>query len=239
MMVIPAIDLIQGRCVRLFQGDYNRQSTYGTDPAAQARLFEKAGFERLHVIDLEGARDGSHANRCALLRIREETRLPLQTGGGIRSAEDVDELLQGGIDHLIVGTALLERPDEVEGWIQEHGPESFIAGLDLRGDRLQVRGWCHSSPVSLEEAAGRLAVWGVRHVICTDVSSDGTLGQPNYALCKRLSGLLAEGTRIIAAGGVSRPEQIPQLKESGAWGAVVGRALYEGSYSLEDWANAV
>lgn len=239
MMVIPAIDLIQGRCVRLFQGDYGRQTTYGADPAIQARLFEEAGFERLHVIDLEGARDGSGANRSALLRIRGQAKLPIQTGGGIRSAADVAELRRRGIDYLILGTVLLERPHEVEGWIREYGSEPFIAGLDLRDGQLQVRGWQHSSAVSLNEAAKRLADWGIRQVICTDVSSDGTLGEPNCELYRRLTKLLPAGTRIIAAGGISRPAHVVRLQDVGAAGAVVGRALYEGPYPLREWANAV
>lgn len=238
MMVIPAIDLVGGRCVRLYKGDYDRQTTYGQDPCEQAQLFEEAGFKRLHVIDLEGARDGSGANRSALRRIRQQTRIPIQTGGGIRSAEDVRELLQAGIDHLIVGTVLLERPREVEGWVKEHGPQPFIAGLDLRGDRLQVRGWRESSPVALGEAIERLTGWGIRQVICTDVSSDGTLQEPNWALYGRLAGLLPKGSKLIAAGGVSRPGHLPRLKEAGASGAVVGRALYEGDFSLQEWSHA-
>lgn len=239
MTVIPAIDLIKGRCVRLYQGDYDRQMTYDADPVGQARLFEEAGLERLHVIDLDGARDGSGANRSALLRIRNEIGLPIQTGGGIRNSKDVGQLRQAGIDFLIVGTALLENPKEVEGWIREHGSEAFIAGLDVRDGQLQVRGWRQSSLVSLNEAAGRLNDWGIRQVICTDISSDGTLGEPNYQLYVRLAHLLPDKARIIAAGGVSSPAQIAPLKDAGVWGAVVGRALYEGEHSLQEWANAV
>lgn len=237
-MVVPAIDLVQGRCVRLYRGDYSRQTTYGEDPADQARLFEEAGFERLHVIDLEGARDGSRANRSALLRIRQQVRIPIQAGGGIRTAEDVQELLEAGIDYLIAGTVLLERPDEVENWLAEHGAEPFIAGLDLRRGRLQVRGWRESSPTAVEEALEYLAGWGIRQVISTDVSSDGTLSEPNWALYRRLAGLLPQGSKLIAAGGVSRPDHLPRLQQAGASGAVVGRALYEGGFSLQEWAHA-
>lgn len=239
MMVIPAIDLIQGRCVRLYQGDYDRQTTYAADPVGQARLFEEAGFERLHVIDLEGARDGSGANRLALLRIRNRTKLPIQTGGGIRSATDIGQLRKRGIDYLILGTALLESPHDVEGWIREYGSVPFIAGLDLRDGQLQVRGWRKPSPVSLNDAAKRLANWEVRQVICTDISSDGTLGEPNYELYRRLAGLLPAETRVIAAGGISRPAHVARLQEIGVQGAVVGRALYEGPYPLQEWVNAV
>ena len=238
MLIIPAIDLIGGRCVRLHQGDYGRQTSYGDDPVEQARLFAQAGFERLHVVDLDGARQGKGANRSALQSIRRRVALPIQSGGGIRKVEDVRQLRACGIDYLILGTVLLEDPQQVEAWIREQGNRTFIAGLDLRDGLLQVRGWRSSSPISLQEACRRLQGWGIRQVICTDVASDGTLGEPRYSLYGKLRELLAGEIRIIAAGGVSRPVQIPRLEQCGVWGAVVGRALYEGPYSLEEWADA-
>ena len=235
---IPAIDLIGGRCVRLYQGDYQRSTTYENDPVEQAQLFLEAGFRRLHVVDLEGAKDGSAANRDMIATIRSAVGVPLQVGGGIRSVQDVRQMLEQRIDYLIVGTVLLENPKEAKKWMHTYSPSSFIASLDLRDGKLQSRGWIEESPVSLQEAVQRVADWGIQQIICTDVKSDGTLDEPNFAVYEELRRLLPPDTLLIAAGGVSSPQHIPRLLQAGASGAVVGRALYEGPYSIEEWANA-
>jgi phosphoribosylformimino-5-aminoimidazole carboxamide ribotide isomerase len=238
MLVIPAIDLIEGKCVRLYQGDYGKKTLYRKDPVDQAREFQAVGFQRLHVVDLEGARSGSGQNRRMICRIVEATELPVQVGGGVRSPEDVSELLGWGVRYLVLGTVALERPDLVSEWVAKWGSASFIISLDLRENRLQSQGWLRSSRVELDEALKRISDWDSDQVICTDVERDGTLEQPNYDTYEKLLAELPGKVKLIAAGGISRPQHLSKLKKMGVRGAVVGRALYEGPITWEKLINA-
>lgn len=238
MLVIPAIDLIGGRCVRLYQGDYEQQRTYSEAPADQAKLFEAAGFRRLHVIDLEGAREGGGVNREVIGQIARGVKIRVQTGGGIRSGGDVRQLLDSRVSFLILGTSVLEDPRTVAQWMLRWGESSFIASLDLRDGKLKSRGWLEESDVTLEQAVERIEQLGFPEVICTDIASDGTLQEPNYATYEHLRKLLPAGVLLLAAGGISAPAHVSRLQQSGVAGAIVGRAMYEGDYSLEEWAEA-
>ena len=238
MLIIPAIDLIGGECVRLLKGDYEKQITYGHDPVEQALRFQSVGFKRLHIVDLEGARDGKGKNRGAIRSVVEVSRVPVQVGGGIRSGSDVQELLSWGVRRLILGTLALEGPDEVAQWVSRWGGEPFIVSLDLRKGKLQTEGWLAESQLGLEEVVSRLVTWGVREVICTDVESDGTLQHRNWSTYRSLLELLPSETSLIAAGGISAPDHLSRLRDLGLSGAIVGRALYEGSYSLEEMLSA-
>lgn len=238
MLVIPAIDLIGACCVRLYRGDYGIQSTYSEDPVELAMRFQAEGFSRLHLVDLEGARSGSGANRKAIRAILESVEVPVQVGGGIRTEHDVRELIEAGATDLILGTAVLDEPETVQGWIERWGRETFIPSLDLRKGRLQTRGWLEESRADLGEVLERLRGWGVRQVICTDVERDGTLSEPNFETFRQLRGDLPEGVALIAAGGVSRVSHLARLEEAGVSGAIVGRALYEGETAWKEWLNA-
>lgn len=237
MLVIPAIDLIGGKCVRLLKGDYSAQTTYSEDPVGQALRFESTGFRRLHLVDLEGAKDGSGRNREAIRKIIEAVKVPVQIGGGIRSSEDVEQLLAWGARHLILGTVALKAPRAVSEWVERWGAEPFIVSLDLRDGRLQSEGWLEESRVSLEEMIGRLKGWGLREVISTDIERDGTLDQPNYQTYSKLRALLGSATTLIAAGGVCSLQQIAELGRVGVEAAIVGKAIYEGQVSLEELAR--
>jgi len=205
MLKIPAIDLIGGRCVRLVQGDYERKLDYAADPVGQALRFQAAGFQRIHVIDLEGAKDGEGRNREAIRRLVQASRVPVQVGGGIRTDDDVAELVDAGAAYLIVGTTAVRDPGRVDGWVARWGAERFIVSLDLRKGRIQVEGWTEESRLATEDVLKRIEAWGMKELISTDVERDGTLEQPNYetyrALVKRFEGRLG----VIAAGGVGRP----------------------------------
>jgi len=238
MLIIPAIDLIGGKCVRLLKGDYAAQTTYAEDPVGQALKFQEAGFRRLHIVDLEGAKDGLGRNREAIRKIVESVEIPIQVGGGIRASEDVEQLLGWGVCYLILGTVALKQPETVAGWVKRWGGEPLIVSLDLRGGRLQSEGWLEESPVSLEEMTSRLSAWGVSQVICTDIERDGTLDHPNYDTYSKLLALLASGTTLIAAGGVCSIGQIEKLKHVGVEAAIVGKAIYEGQVTLEELARA-
>jgi len=238
MIVIPAIDLISGQCVRLYQGDFGQQMTYQNDPVEQAREFQAAGFARLHVVDLEGARFGSGQNRQVIRLLVEAVDLPIQMGGGLRTEEDLSELLSIGVQYLILGTAALTDPQRVTRWVERWGPTPFMISLDLKGKGLRSQGWVEPSGVELREALDRIAGWGIVQVICTDVESDGTLRQPNYALYRELRAQLPDEVTLFAAGGISCPEHISKLEEIGVDGVVVGRALYEGGMAWERFIDA-
>lgn len=238
MLVIPAIDLIQGKCVRLYRGDYSKQTTYAGDPVEQALKFQEAGFSRLHIVDLEGARDGLGENRQAVGRILGAVSIPVQVGGGVRSAEDVSELLAFGAAYVVLGTVVLRDPGRVTEWIKEWGSQPFIVSLDLRQGKLQSQGWTEESRVALDEVISRCADWGVQQVICTDVERDGTMEQPNFTTYSELLRKLPPGTSLVAAGGVCRPEHVSQLKRIGVSGAIVGRALYESEIPWEKLVHA-
>lgn len=233
MIVIPAIDLVGGKCVRLYQGDYEKQTTYAEDPVDQALRFQAAGFRRLHVVDLEGARHGCGRNRKAIRDIVGAVRIPVQVGGGIRKASDVKELLASGARYLILGTVALTEPLRVTEWVTRWGSAPFLVSLDLKGGRLRVQGWTEESPLSLEEVIARCAGWGIGTVICTDVERDGTLEQPNYPTYQALLEKLPQGMLLMAAGGISRLEHLAALHHAGVAGAVVGKALYEADIPWE------
>ncbi len=238
MLIIPAIDLIGGKCVRLLKGDYGAQTTYSEDPVGQALKFQAAGFRRLHIVDLEGAKEGSGRNREAIKRVVQAVNIPVQIGGGIRRTEDVEQLLSWGARYLILGTVALKEPEAVGEWIDRWGAGPFIVSLDLRAGRLQSGGWLEESRVSLDEMAGRLSAWRVRQVICTDIERDGTLDHPNYETYSKLRALLGEGAALIAAGGVCGLNHIAELKRRGVAAAIVGKAIYEGHVTLEELAGA-
>lgn len=238
MLAIPAIDLMEGRCVRLLRGDYGHRMEYSPDPGEQARRFQDAGFQRLHVIDLEGARLGTGANRAAIGRIVRSCRIPVQVGGGIRTEDDVRELLDYGVSWLILGTSAVDEPERVESWLERWGAGRFLVSLDLRGNRVQTAGWLQESRRTVAELLDRVERWGIPELICTDVERDGTLDQPNYATYRRLAQRLGDRVGVLAAGGVSRPEHLLRLQEAGAVGAVIGRALYEGEHAWEEFLLA-
>ena len=238
MIVIPAIDLIAGKCVRLYQGDFSRQTTYDKDPVQQGKEFQAVGFSRLHMVDLEGAREGMGRNRQVIREVVGALEIPVQVGGGIRTHQDIAQFLEAGVNYLILGTSVLTNPEEVTRWMDEWGPEPFMVSLDLKGGTLRSEGWVESSDIGLDEVCDRIAEWGMPQVICTDVESDGTLDHPNYQTYQELTKRLPGSIQLIAAGGVSRPEHIVQLKQIGVSGAVVGRALYEGDAAWEELLHA-
>ena len=238
MLVIPAIDVIGGACVRLLKGDYGAETRYEIDPVEQARKYEETGFKRIHVIDLEGARDGKGRQRKTVSGIRKTCGLPLQVGGGIRDCTDVNQLLECGVDYLIISTAVVDTPNRVEDWIMACGAERFIVSLDIRDGKMRTSGWLEQSEEPLESIVRRISGWGIRQVICTDIEKDGTMEQPNLKTMELLLSLLPDDAFLIAAGGVCSPDHVRILSENGVSGAVVGRALYEGNFTMEDFLNA-
>jgi phosphoribosylformimino-5-aminoimidazole carboxamide ribotide isomerase len=227
---IPAIDIRGGRCVRLVQGDYARETAYADDPSEMARHWQALGAQRLHVVDLDGARDGIRANADAIRRLIQSVTTPVQVGGGVRSVGTAQALLDEGADRVVVGTAAAEHPEDLAGWVDSLGAERLIVGVDARGGKVATHGWRTTSDLETVNFCQLLANLGVRRVVYTDVARDGRLSGPDVAGTRAIARLL----RVIGSGGVSTVTHLRELAAAGAEGAIIGTALYEGRLTLED-----
>ncbi len=236
MLIYPAIDIRGGRCVRLAQGDFDAETRYG-DPVDQACAFAEAGAAWIHVVDLDGARDGAARQRDIIGAIVKGARVNIQCGGGVRSAEDVDALLDLDVARVVVGSAAVKRPDDVLSWIDRAGPGRICAAFDVKaaGDDYIVaaEGWTQSSGISLADAIARFPDGALQHALVTDVSRDGVLSGPNVALYADLAARFPQ-LAVQASGGVASLGDLAALRAVGAAGAVIGRALYEKRFTLED-----
>jgi len=228
--IYPAIDLRRGRCVRLEQGEAERETVYGEDPAEVAGSFAHDGAEWLHVVDLDAA-FGDGSNRALIRALAAESSLRVQTGGGLRDDAAIAEVLEAGVARAVIGTAALERPDLVQGAVQRWGAERIAVGLDARGLRPAARGWREQSNLDVFEVGRRMADLGVRTLIYTDIERDGMLVGPNIEIAKELADRSA--VEVIASGGVGRLEDVAAVADAGLAGVILGRALYERRVSLE------
>ena len=231
MIIYPAIDLRGGRCVRLVEGDFNRETQYDADPAAAARRWAEAGAEWLHVVDLDGAVAGRPTNLEAIARIRESVSIPIQLGGGLREPEHLRIAFDLGMNRVILGTAALTSPELVTQAVAMYG-DAVAVGLDARNGRLAAAGWLEQTDALATEVAARLRTAGVQHFIATDIARDGTLQGPNLASLNELQALLGHG--VIASGGVGTLDDLLALNTAGVAGAIVGRAIYDGRVDLAE-----
>ena len=232
MTVIPSIDILGGECVRLTRGDYDAATVYRNDPVAMARAFADAGARRIHVVDLDAARGDPRSNRKVIRKIRRAVDATIQLGGGVRSDEDIDELLNLGIDRLVVGTVLAKQPDRVAGWVAHYGA-IFLAGIDAIDGAVKVSGWEQATRLVDTELAERCREIGVAGIIYTSIAQDGTLGGPDIA---RTNGVAkASGLPVILSGGIGSEQDIVSVREQavpGVVGVIVGKAIYEERVSL-------
>jgi phosphoribosylformimino-5-aminoimidazole carboxamide ribotide isomerase len=231
--IIPAIDLIDGKCVRLTQGDYDRKTIYNEDPLAVAREFEAAGIERLHVVDLDGARGGGIVNHRVLEKIAGGTSLHIDWGGGMKSDEDLRIAFESGAAQVTGGTIAVKNPEVFLGWIERFGAEKIILGTDVRGDKIAVSGWEEASDRELFEFLQDYVEKGVRYTICTDVSKDGLLQGTARELYARIRKEQPD-VNLIASGGVTDLSDLEALAKINCFGVIVGKAIYEGRISLEE-----
>jgi phosphoribosylformimino-5-aminoimidazole carboxamide ribotide isomerase len=237
-IVYPALDIRDGRVVRLLQGDYNQQTTYGDDPLPRAQAFADAGARWMHLVDLDAARAGGYTLAPLLSAITAQTGLQVQTGGGVRSRDDVARILQAGAARVVVGSVSVRAPDTVIEWLREFGPERLTIALDARQSDdgrwlLPVHGWTETADVTLDELAQRYADAGMRHLLCTDIARDGMLTGPNIDLYRHLSALLP-GVAVQASGGVRSAADVAEAKAVGCGGAILGKALLEGRMTLQE-----
>ena len=236
MEVIPAIDLRGGRCVRLHQGDFDRETVFSDDPVAMARHWQEQGGSRLHVVDLDGAATGEPTHLEVISAIVGALSIPVQVGGGIRSAGTARAWLEAGVERVVIGTAAVRDPAMVEALCREQGPEAVVVSIDARDGMVALQGWTESSEVSVLELAERMKRLGVERLLYTDISRDGMLTGPDISTNAQL--VQQTGMAVLASGGVSSAEDIRNLLPTGVEGVIVGRALYTGAVSLPEAVTA-
>ena len=231
MLIFPAIDLFDGKAVRLFKGDYNQMTVYNNDPLAVARDFEAAGATCIHVVDLEGAKDGTTPNLETVRAIANETSLFCEIGGGIRSMETVETYLVAGVDRVILGTAAVTDEDFLRKAVERFG-EKIAVGVDIRDGKVAIRGWTETSALDALDFCRKLQNMGVSTVICTDISRDGAMQGTNHELYRTMSEMF--DLKIVASGGVSSVEDVRKLAEEDLYGAIIGKAYYTGAIDLAE-----
>lgn len=237
-IVYPALDIRDGRVVRLAQGDYARETHYGDDPLPRAQAFADAGARWMHLVDLDAARAGGYTLAPLLSQIGAQTGLQVQTGGGVRSRADVQRILDAGAARVVIGSLAVRDRESVLEWLAEFGAERITVALDTRQDaqgvwRLPVLGWTETSSLTLEQLAGEYAAAGLQHLLCTDIARDGMLSGPNlelYAYLRRI----APGVQVQASGGIRDAADVRAAREAGCAGAVLGKSLLEGRLRLDE-----
>ena len=231
--LVPAIDIIDGKCVRLTKGDYDQKTVYRDSPAEVAKEFEDLGFKRLHVVDLDGAKSKHIVNSEVLRQITTATHLTVDFGGGIKTDNDIQQAFDAGASMVTVGSVAVTRPDLFEGWLQRYGAERMILGADVRNGRISINGWKEDSDESLLPFLEKYVRMGVKNVLCTEISKDGTLSGPAIELYKQV--MAAYPTlHLIASGGVISQADIEALSEAGIPSVVFGKAIYEGRIDLKE-----
>jgi phosphoribosylformimino-5-aminoimidazole carboxamide ribotide isomerase len=233
--LIPAIDLIGGKCVRLTKGDYDTQKVYNEDPVAVAREFEEYGFKRLHVVDLDGARSKHVVNHKVLERMAQATNLIIDFGGGIKTDEDIRIATENGAQMVTVGSVAVTQPELFLGWLQQLGSERIILGADVKNGRISINGWKEDSSDELIPFLDKYIQKGVQKVLCTEISKDGTLQGPATALYREIMTQFPQ-CHLIASGGVSSMNDLQELDQAGIPAVVFGKAIYEGRIALKDLA---
>ncbi len=235
MTIIPAIDLIGGECVRLTQGDYAQKTTYYKEPLEVAKRYEGIGIQRLHLVDLDGAKASRPAavNLRVLERVAAKTSLDIQYGGGIKSKEALREVFGGGANRAICGSIAIKEPDSFALWLNEFNPDHVILGADIRNEKIAIHGWLESAETTVDELIDRFVPDGLSQVICTDVSRDGMLGGPNFELYSRLQDKY-NLVNITVSGGVSSLADLDKLNELNLRSVILGKAIYEGRITLNE-----
>ncbi|AWV44334.1 1-(5-phosphoribosyl)-5-[(5-phosphoribosylamino)methylideneamino]imidazole-4-carboxamide isomerase [Hafnia alvei] len=245
-MIIPALDLIDGKVVRLHQGDYGQQRDYGNDPLPRLQDYQQQGGEVLHLVDLTGAKDPAARQIPLLRKLLAGVSVPVQVGGGIRSEDGVAALLEAGASRVVIGSTAVRQPDVVKQWFTRFGADALVLALDVRiaadgSKNIAVSGWQEDSGVTLEQIVDEFLPYGLKHVLCTDISRDGTLSGSNVALYQEVCARYPQ-VAFQSSGGIGSLEDIAALRGSGVQGVIVGRALLEGKFTVKEaiacWQNA-
>lgn len=238
MRIIPAIDLIDGRCVRLSKGDYATQKIYNEHPLEVAKAFEAHGIQHLHLVDLDGAKSKHIVNHKVLEDIASKTSLKIDFGGGLKSDEDLKIAFESGAHQVTGGSIAVKEPGVFEQWIETYGSEKIILGADVQGDRIATNGWLETSDHRLVDFVKDYHAKGIQYVICTDISKDGMLEGPSFEVYADL--LAAQsGIKLIASGGISSFDELPRLAAMGCEGTIIGKAIYENRITLAALENFI
>ena len=235
MIIIPAIDIIGGKCVRLTNGDYGLQKIYNDNPVEVAKQFEDAGITRLHMVDLDGAKAGNIINLKVLEAVASSTKLVIDFGGGIKKINDIESVFNAGAAIATIGSLAVKHPEILEEWLMEFGAGRFLIGADVLDEKIKIGGWLEDGGINVFDFIGKMISLGVTHIFCTDISKDGAMQGPSFELYKRIITEHPE-INLIASGGVTSLPDLQQLKEIGCNAAIVGKAIYEGQVTLEELA---
>jgi phosphoribosylformimino-5-aminoimidazole carboxamide ribotide isomerase len=236
MRIIPAIDIIDGKCVRLTQGDYGQMKVYREDPLEVAKEFEDANLEYLHLIDLDGAKKGKVVNWKVIEEIQEKTSLKVDFGGGVKSKGEIEQLLDLGINQINIGSLAVKKPELFTQWMKKYGADNFILSADVKGDNVMINGWLESTSLRLFDLVAKFEKEGLTYLTCTDIQTDGMLEGPNFSLYKKLKKQFSK-LKIIASGGISSIDDLEELKYIKVDGAIIGKAIYEHKIKLSELRN--
>jgi phosphoribosylformimino-5-aminoimidazole carboxamide ribotide isomerase len=235
MRIIPAIDIIDGKCVRLTKGDYSKIKIYNNDPVAVAKEFEDAGIQYLHLVDLDAAKEGKMINHKVLNNIASKTRLIIDFGGGLKTNNDIKIALENGASQITVGSIALYNPEMVYQWLNIYGPERIILGADCRERKIAVNGWQSDSETDVLEYILNYKKMGIETVVCTDISKDGMLQGPASELYAEI--LMKTTAKLIASGGIATLDDIQAINTLGCDGVIIGKAIYEGNITLKELSS--
>lgn len=245
-MIIPAIDLIDGKVVRLYQGDYGQKTEYSADPQGRFDDYVAQGATQLHLVDLDGAKDSTKRQLTVIRKLLANTKAPVQIGGGVRTEQDVIDLLDAGANRVVIGSTAVKDPATVAGWVEKYGADKIVLALDVNIDaqgqrKIAVAGWQEDSGVTIEALLAHYLPVGLKHVLCTDISRDGTLQGSNVALYRDLAAQFPQ-INWQASGGIGGIADIDALKGSGVGGVILGRSLLEGKFTVKEaiacWQDA-
>ncbi|QDO94995.1 1-(5-phosphoribosyl)-5-[(5-phosphoribosylamino)methylideneamino]imidazole-4-carboxamide isomerase [Formosa sediminum] len=238
MRIIPAIDIIDGKCVRLTKGDYDTKKIYNENPLEVAKSFEDAGVEYLHLVDLDGAKASRIINYKVLDQITSKTNLKVDFGGGLKTNEDLHIAFSSGAKQITGGSIAVKDSDMFESWIQKYGSQKIILGADANNEKVAISGWLEESSLEVTPFIKGYMSKGIQYVICTDISKDGMLEGPSFDLYKKIINQ-NPSIKLIASGGISCNEELPKLKELGCEGVIIGKAIYENKISMKDLEQLV
>jgi phosphoribosylformimino-5-aminoimidazole carboxamide ribotide isomerase len=238
MRIIPAIDIIDGKCVRLSKGDYNTKIIYNENPLEVAKSFEEHGIEYLHLVDLDGAKSSQIVNYKILEQIATKTKLKIDFGGGLKSDADLKIAFENGANQITGGSIAVKNRSIFEKWITEYGADKIILGADANNEKVAVSGWLEESDEYLLPFIENYQAKGIQYVICTDIAKDGMLEGPSFDLYEKILAE-AKGIKLIASGGISTFDELPKLAELGCEGTIIGKAIYEGRISLKQLENYI
>ncbi|HEY4800464.1 MAG TPA: 1-(5-phosphoribosyl)-5-[(5-phosphoribosylamino)methylideneamino]imidazole-4-carboxamide isomerase [Bacteroidia bacterium] len=233
MEIIPAIDIIDGKCVRLSQGDYMRKKIYNENPLEVAKQFEEAGIRRLHLVDLDGAKKGAVVNQKVLESIAQKTKLIIDFGGGIKTEEEMRSVFNAGANMVAVGSVAVKNTALFFTWVKKFGAEKFLLGADVKNEKIAVGGWTEQTTISVFDFIKQNVAEGMKNIFCTDISKDGMLQGASAVLYKNITRQFPE-IDLIASGGISSLKDIEECEKAGCKGAIIGKAIYEGNIFLSD-----